>query len=702
MNIKKTIAGISALSVLISSGAFSALTASAADTADYKTGKITAHLYALDKTTDIECRYYNDMPNVPYIRYTDYYKCWVDQELKIKNNNDGTYEITVPSGATGIIDVNKETLKTDDVIRFSYPEYLLDSATSQLNTYVANETDVSTAIASEINFSENNLDLRGSEDDVWWPVATICDTYDIAVNQASFVDNEIYFCSSMTDLEYSRYSLLTDTAHGEAFIEKYKNGRPKDLIEYNYNELCFIFDHNYGFPGRIKYNDLLAETDFDTMLSTANESTKKIREMLLSEDVYEYCAGFYLLNNYFWDGGHTGFVNAPLKENDENKKLINDKSEAFGPLEGAIDWLADNDDASISNDLAKAAREKMIETADTFEELKAAKYFTKGDTAVFSFDSFSDDSVSWIYYYYLNGEMPDDLISEFNTCVNKANNDPKIKNFVIDLSTNTGGLLSVTQYIMGMISNRDNITLADTQSEPQKVNYYTDKNLDKAYDEKDAEIKFDLNFGVITSKRSFSCGNLLPSLAKDNGVMLVGETSGGGSCAVYCYGTPDGMFYTISTGTKFVSDEGKSIDMGITPNYELVKKNEDGTKDYSEVFNFDTLSKLFVEFYKSSNEEQPSTTPAATTSTTTSSTTTTTTTTTTSTTTSSSTSSSSASSSSTTIPTTTADKTSDLPQTGNNSTGKAAAAACAFVFVVSGGALILISRKHRKEDNAAL
>ena len=705
MNIKKTIAGISALSVLISSGAFSALTASAADTADYKTGKLTAYLYSFDKTQEIECRYYNDMPNVPYIRYSDYYKCWIDQdgqELTIKNNNDGTYEIKVPIGATGTVDVNKDTISSDDFLKFACPEYILNASGSNLFTYVLGEINTSEPEKYTYDYGKYNIDLHGDENDIWWPVQTLCDLYDIAYNQGTLVDNKLYFSGAlMTD--YSRPSLLSNPEHAKNFIAEYKNGRPKDLAEYNYNELCFSIDNSYGYPGRVKYNDLLFEKGFDTMLSTANESTKKLKDMLLSEDVYAYCAAYEMLNAYFWDGGHTIFQDYPIADGEETQKLIVEQMKSIGVLEGGYNWQADDAIVENSGDAAKAAREEMYKSADSVEKFNSSVYSTKGDTAVFSFDNFFDDSNGWLYYYYANTEMPEDIISEFYNCVMKANEDPAIKNFVIDLSTNIGGSLGVVQYMMGLINDLNVITtVTDSKKGPSKTHFAVDKNLDKAYDEKDAAIKPDLKFAIITSKRSFSCGNLMPSLAKDAGYMLVGERSGGGTCAVSYYSTADGMFYGLSTGLKFVDKDGNSIDDGIAPDYDLVKINEDGTKDFSEVFDFDKLSKLFGEFYKSSSEEQPSTTPAATTSTTTSSTTTTTTTTTTSTTTSSSTSSSSASSSSTTIPTTTTDKTSDLPQTGNNSTGKAAAATCAFAFVVSGGALMLVSRKHRKEDNAAL
>lgn len=704
MNIKKTIAGIGALSVLISSGAFTAMNAFAADAAEYRTGKITAHLYSEEKLKDIECRYYNDMPNVPYIKLSDFYSCWISQNLEITNKNDGTYEVKVPIGVTGTIDVNKDTVSTDDLAGFCYPQYLIESGSSNVYTYIkeAEDTeDTEEKTSDTTDFSAYNIDLRGDENDIWWPVATLCDYYDCNLNQGALIDDTLYFFNYIIG-DYSRETIGNSSAHKDNFTAKYENGRPKDLVEYNYNELCFNFDKTYGFPGRFIYNDLLAETNFDTMLSTASDNTKKIKQMLLSEDAHEYCAGYELLNNYFWDGGHTYFYGTMIDEKTDFGNKVIDNIRAVGFPEDGIDYASIFSNSLTSGNAALDARNKMFETADTYEALKYSEYAVKGDTAVFSFLEFKEESDNWLSYYYKNGEMPQDLITEFYNCVTKANADPAIKNFVIDLGANGGGYVSIVEYMMGIISDLDKITVISGRGdESATIQYLVDKNLDKAYDEKDKAMKLDLDFGIITSNYSFSCGNLMPALARDAGIMLVGEKSGGGTCSTNRFVTPDGLVYALSTGLKFVDKGGTSIDNGIQPDYDIVKTDDDGIKDYSEVYNFSKLSALFTEFYGKKTEEAPSVTTTTTTTTTTSATTTTTTTsasstTTTETATASSTSSSSASTSSSTTPNT--DGT--LPDTGNNSVGKAATAACAVLMIIAGGAMIFISRRNRnKEDN---
>lgn len=706
MKFRKTVAGISALSMLLSCSALTAMTASAADDADYRSTEIKAYLYSYDNVKNIECRFYNDMPNVPYIKLSDYYNCWVDQDLEITNNNDGTYEVKVPIGATGIIDINKETVYSDNYVYFAYPQYIVEGDTSSIDTYIKSEVDAGDPIEHTVDFSEYNIDLRGDDNDIWWPAPTLCDFFEFSLNQASYLGHSLYFCGHPLS-DFSRVNIVQETDIATSFLEDYKDGRPKDFAEYNYNELCFAFDNQYGFPGRITYNDLLKETNLDTMLSTANEDTKKIKEMLLSENAAEYCAAFNMLNYYFWDGGHTSFTAIPVYFDEELSNNTALYAIPFDELEGAVDYIADYNNFLMTGEAAKAAREAMYESADSVERTDNSIYCSKGDTAVFTFDSFISDTESWIDYYYNEGELPQDLISEFYNSIIKANNDPAIKNFMIDLGANGGGSIDIVEYMMGLMNDIKSLTVYDSDEGITESKFTVDKNLDKSFDEKDNEFKLDLNIGVITSKASFSCGNLMPALAKEAGYMLVGETSGGGTCAVNFCTTADGLFYSISSGIKFVDSEGKDIDNGIKPDYELVKVNDNGSKDFSEVYSFDKLSKLFKEYYDLPDDPTPVTT---TTVTTTAETTTTTTTAATTTSESSATTTSAttaettgidtttvtttASSATTPAVTTSSTTTTELPQTGNNSAKAATAAGCAALLIVSGGIAVIRSKKE--------
>ena len=614
MNCKKTIAGIAALSLLLSQSALVAMNASAEEVTEYRESTMKAYLYSYDNTVDIDCRFYNDMPNVPYIKLSDFYYYWTDQKLEITNKHDGTYDVKVPIGSVGTIDINNETVYSDDFESYVYPQYVMEGDDTSYATFVHSEgIDEYVPMELTIDFSKYNINLRGDEDsdELWWPAPTLCDFYELWMNQVSYLDHSLYFCGSALG-DFSREIVANDEEFAFALAQEFKNGRPKDLAEYNYNELCFSFDNQYVSPGRAYYKGLLTEKGLDGMLSEANDDTRKIKQMLLSENAYEYCAGFVMLNYYLWDGGHTMFVANPYID-DEFAEKSRELKIPFEELENAVDYNSEYDELFLSEELAANARVKMLETADNVEINNYSIYSTKGDTAVFSFDGFISEGDNWNEYYYNEGEMPNDLISEFYNSVNKANNDPAIRNFIIDLGANGGGEVMVMEYMLGLLSDMDYYMVEITNGELFKEKYIVDRNLDKLFDENDRKIKFDLNFGVLETRGSYSCGNDFPAYANDLGYMIVGETSGGGACGVNYYTTADGMFFALSTGAKSVDRQGNEIDNGITPHYVLVKYDEEGNKDYSDAYNYDNLSKLFKEFYNLEDAPEPITTTTATT-----------------------------------------------------------------------------------------
>ena len=632
MNCKKTIAGISALSLLLSTSAISAVTASAADDEkNYKEEAITAHLYNENDTTTMKCRYYNDKPNIPYIRLSEFYKTWLDQDLEITNNNDGTYEVKVPIGTTGTIDTNKDTLYSDDLGYFIVDEESASGESFTNDLFLKAETDEHEAVEETMDFAAYNIDLIGDDNDIWWPAPTLCDTFASGTKEKVFLDDQMYFCNMlMTD--YDRISVTQSLEHITNMVEKYKDGRPKDLVEYNYNELCLLMDSSYGYPGRMAYNELMQEKGFDGLLEEANADTKKIKELLLSEDFDEYCVGFDMLNDYFFDGGHTSFVDLqiavdkPIPENPDFQPIFNgeiakkreEMKESYGKLENSIDIDADEDSTTASYLGVSIARNEMLKTADKVEQMKFGIYSEKGDTAVFSFDTFVMDPYGWDAYYHNGADIPDDIVAELYQTIAMADANPAIKKYVFDVGTNGGGHIYTAMYIMGLVNDTTNMV---TRMGDELIDneYIVDKNLDKVIDEKDDNFTTDLEYAVISSKVSFSCGNLLPSLAKENNILRIGERSGGGSCAVGVCITPDGSIFSVSTGLTLVDSKGESIDLGIEPDYKKFTLGEDGSKDFSETYNYDNISKLFDEYYKNETSTTTSVTTTSTETTTTTS-----------------------------------------------------------------------------------
>ncbi len=228
---------------------------------------------------------------------------------------------------------------------------------------------------------------------------------------------------------------------------------------------------------------------------------------------------------------------------------------------------------------------------------------------MFTFSSFIADMQGW-EKYYTDGTAPSerDTYLAFRNALEKAQNDPDVKNFVIDLSTNGGGEFYSAMAIMSLITGKSYIRSENTLTGGITVVYYdVDRDLDGRFDENDSKVKYDLNFAVLTSKATFSSANLLASLLRENGIPIIGEQSSGGSCSVITKPTIDGWEYCHSSYTRLADAELNNIDGGVPVDIPLVKMNEDGTKDYSGMYDAALLSAGINGYYGITEEENPAT-----------------------------------------------------------------------------------------------
>ncbi len=599
MFFKKSIAGISALLITASMPGFTAFAAEIADnTNGYRQDTMNAVVYEDDNVQTIECRFYDEMPNVPYIAFSDYYQLWTGQKPEVTRNADGTYTVKVPYGTKGTVNIDTDVLNAEDAGTFFYPEAVISGEDPYSNLFVRDpeteESDEKEPV--ELDFSEYHIDLRGDETDLWMPVTTLCDIFTLDTQKGFYLFDTLFFRPVAISWDSVLMALTMDSCN--YYVEKFKDGRPQDLADYNYNELCMTFDRIYGLPGRPYYTDLIKEKGFDGFLSEGSETTQRVREMLRSTDVAEYMAGLELLGMYLTDGGHTNFF--PTADNNEDvlarvvEIFQNLKPDPTGLQNPAVldDYVEKSDKA------VEAARNALYESADYVEKLNTSVYCETGDTAIFSFDTFMTELEPWVDYYSGEGELPQDMVSELIACLKKADENSKIKRFVLDVARNQGGYTVIVQYMMNVLADvTSTYDLDNSTGEQIETKFICDKNLDKQIDEKDKDVKYDLQFGVLTSMRSFSSGNMLPGIARDNGMLLLGETSGGGACTVQYFVSADGMCYSLSNGTVMANQKYESIDNGIQPDYTLFTQNEDGTKDFSASYDVSVLDKCFDDFY---------------------------------------------------------------------------------------------------------
>ena len=539
----------------------------------------------------VEILFYEDMPNVPYISAATFQSLILPGSMMtVTKKAPGQYTLE-NQGVTASVNT------TDD--EFTCAAYMdFTNLMGQLqpgmdNAYLDGapfvryaSQDVSGGGPVTFRFQPYGIDIRATDDAVYFPFCTIADMYsDLHYHYAACNGEKVV----VVDCDGSGPGGISDYEPDFTNEVILTRPRPKDLADYSYGEMCFVIDYFYGMPGSNLHEASIIQDGVDKTLQSTPAGSQ-LRQYLRSTDMTEFAAGLDYLTAYMNDGGHTLYGNLSVIMEDDSPYVAQDSelNEMFQPF-----ILYAFQIGQISNVL-KEQRKEVFSLEDP-----TAVYHKKDDTAMCHFDSFAGlDMEAWNKYYRGEGPKPtigthpEDPIVVFLYALNKADKDPSVKNFVIDLSVNGGGSLDVIEAMSSLVIGKsstsiDNVLTGQTTT----WHYDVDRNFDGKFDAADDDVKYDLNFCVLTSKLSFSCGNILPSLFHDAGIMIVGEKSGGGSCAVGSYRTPEGFCYHISTArARIIDKDGNNINSGIVPDVEIERGPD--------FYDLGKLSTLIGEFYK--------------------------------------------------------------------------------------------------------
>lgn len=558
--------------------------------------KLTAHLFSEDNITETDVRFYDDLPDIPYIRLTDYYRLLMEnkKQLSVSESDDGVFAFTSAAGGTAVIDTVADTLYSDDFYNFinttmkkqdGADSVYYDGAPFLRIAEVTYDKDPDPV---SIDFGKYDIDIHADNNDIWLPVLTASDLFSgIVMLQCVYDGSELLFLDSSSG--YNPTALLNTPEYFEktasAFFRDGK--RSPVLAKFCYDELCFMYDTFYGYPGSIEIEEELLEKGLDETLRTHDKFTAQAREWIMSVDPAEVYAGSLILVDYLGRDLHSDPYSISLP----SCYSIDDPATAAAELIKSIGYERKSSFLAARNSKSELLRK--LRTDAWGDDMLVIS----GDTAVFSFDNFDYDYDSWKKYSEEGGDLPDDLITAVKKALDGAKANPKVRNFVFDISINGGGsgdvVCLIEAFMTGISYIKDENTLTN-----QKIvtKYDADTNFDGVFDEKDT-IPYDLNFGILTSEISFSCGNLLPSIAHDLGFAVIGERSGGGTCAVLALVSPEGAYYQISSPIKLINIEGNSIDSGIPVDAELFTVNADGTYDYSGMYDINAISSAMNTFY---------------------------------------------------------------------------------------------------------
>ena len=584
---KKALPPISAaLAVSLLVGTALPLTASAAeDTISMK--DTTAYIYNMDTTETLPCLYKSSMPDMAFISTVDYLKhIYVDEPTEEKNA-DGTYTITNPRG-TMVIDYQNDTLHFDSFEDFSSAKENVDGTEMDV-PYLKEYAPVIEGEQNglDLDLSPYKIDIIEYDGKTYFPVSTIGLLFGATYNTAVYCEGAVYFIHC-ADIVMDNCYFANKAAYNTL-------KRSKDLVELTYNDLCFAFDKLYGRPAQAEIASVVEEKGFDEALDVYNDDTRRAKELLLSDNMVDYVLGTAYLGQAFADGGHTA-VNYPAilsvltpgtAVNGELNRLLN--TEDFRDRQAMI-YLINSLTASQRGANMAAFRSSQYKEDDlvqAWDDKSKAKLYVTGDTAVFAFDSFVNEAV-----YHFKWSL--DYAKEKG-----------VKRFVTDLSCNSGGNAAVVMYIMAMITNQNEDSYTASYRKMQtltgnlsRVDNDLDLNLDGVINDLDKSVYYDFEYAFITSNISYSCGNLLPCLAKDAGFPILGERSGGGACSLLIAYTPETFFYTMSSYNKFITKDNKDVDSGAALDYDLTKQASDGSgTDYTGLYDAAAYSTLIDEFY---------------------------------------------------------------------------------------------------------
>ena len=571
-------------------------------------------VYKVIPDGQVTLRFYEDMPDVAYISAADFQSVVLPgSHMTVTHTGAGEYTL-VNADAKAVVNVNAETFTSDQFEAFTNQMGLLQPGMP--NVYYdgmpfvryKSVTYLPATVPTTLEFAPYGIDIRADgKGTVYFPFATLADMYtDLYYHHAGFNGEKVVANTSVNEVSLAEI----DPDYFKPLLARTE--RPADLADFTYRELCFAMDHFYGYPGRVKFNDQLKAKGMDKTLEEDVEIGKTIKKLLLSEKLTDYILGMYGLTGVYFDGHTAMDISSMAVENNEN-----DYPELLTELRQAA---VAHQDVTMSLMAAIMPMMSMTQDGMAVQALRpkaygeGVTYVKKGDTAVCVFDSFNNrDEQAWADFYAGKGPRPtlgnttkDDDMVVFLDALEKAAADPEVKNFIIDITDNGGGSADIVMAMTSLILDKSYIS-EDNSLTGQRaiVEYEVDRNFDGKFDEADAKVHYDLNFAVLTSGMSFSCGNLFPSILKDNGVPVMGATSGGGACAIQAMCTADGFCFQISSfRARLNTIDGKNIDAGVTPDFpidntgtvevETADGNTTTVKDYSKYFDIDYLRSLLV------------------------------------------------------------------------------------------------------------
>ncbi len=348
------------------------------------------------------------------------------------------------------------------------------------------------------------------------------------------------------------------------------SSRSQLKAEYNYRNLCLLFDKNYCLKER------RTEVGKDNIGAFINDSIFKagLGFDLLSTDTATYDTALEKFLMGYIDDGHTVYHEPSMYQSYASISQYKNLLRSFvGPR---IKALNDIGAARKKDRAAAGGKMGVFYVKDGNDE--------KEKMAVIVFDNFLQDNP---------GNLTDlEKIAGANTYwfLTKAFEDianyTDVKNVVIDLSCNGGGVIQQCMLALCFLRDTDEFFMAEKNHLDNSIaKFYFNINTGSA-----TSLKKNYNFYVLTSGYSFSCGNFFPAVCHYQlGVPVVGQKSGGGGGVVKPTQTSDGALFQTSASAEMCAIDANGnyvcIDAGVPVDLEVpYDKFYSGTSIYKDLY----------------------------------------------------------------------------------------------------------------------
>ena len=522
--------------------------------------------------------YYMNGSDVPYFEITDMVSVFItilkqcgrpefDLEVKKEGNK---VTLTRENGFFTVLDFEGDTIffwdydgfftssKTKTLLDLIMPVYETADFTFMLKTMESNERTGNTVT---LDAGDYNIDFVRKGDKYYIPVQTFSDIFlsSFGAGVALYNTRSLIFyldgIESLYNNTTGKYSKLGQVYYGKD--GKYATGKVSETMsEFSVNEFCFAMDTLYGLKKEHNINSFKEViVQRDTGLNMYSTNAKKIdRELwnLIYQNV---------------DDIHSRYALSSYASGADYKWKLNEK---YGQ--------------GYARDFIFAFDEELKEFRKKYNpDLKM--YEEHGDTAYITFDGFELDFSS------LADLFGDELGESNNITLDRVHDtiglisysvhqilrkDSPIKNVVLDLSLNGGGAVDAAAYVVAAFLGKASFSVENALSGSRITNdYMCDINFDTKFDKNETLAGKGLNLYCLTTKASFSCGNLVPCIFKeDPHVSIIGQKSGGGACTVGTISTATGTVLDISSNMRLSYIKNGSfynVDQGAEPDISITK-----------------------------------------------------------------------------------------------------------------------------------